>query len=340
MTKKTLVLTFLILVSAESFAQHKLKRFEFPEFGISMPFFAESVKSIQNAGKTGEAVVYSYLSNKQNQSIAATMTLYSKIGCMPVDTFYNQMERFSAYAEGKPEMFRPLHRISHSYYLGWSFFEAIFTSDKDSENIFRNTQAFYNGSQMLIVDMVSINENSSDLGKEIFMEPGYQSILRPLELKSIGLRLKIRGNVASRFDEKEKRYYLGRCDRLGTLYPMVTFEVVTGEPSALVLAEAATQRQNHGFDNVSFETIEDKNKYKNIQGAIYKVITNDKSEIKGKIVHYFFKFNNLSYKASLYVPYIIDDNRVYMQSDREINAESAIEFDKRVMELLENPEKI
>ncbi|NUM71518.1 MAG: hypothetical protein HUU43_11755 [Ignavibacteriaceae bacterium] len=340
MSKKALLTSLLILFTAVSVAQPKLKRYEFPEFGMSIPFFSDAVKSLNNTGKISEYISYSYESSKNDKRIIGNMYLYTKAGCLPIDTFYNQMERFAALADGDPKRFRPLHQISHTQYLGWSYFDAILTIDKHPDNISRVVQAYYNGAQILLIDLISVNENTAEMEKEIFKDPGYRSILRPLELKSLGIRLKVRGNVAVRYAEKEKRYYLGRCDRFGTLYPVVTFESVSGDPSSLALNELAAQRKDLGFDNVRLETIDAADKFVKFKGGITKIIADDNREVKGRAFHYFFRFNDKTYKVSLYVPYIKDDNRVYFQSDREINAESAAEFDKRVMELLENLEKI
>lgn len=340
MLKKTLIISFMILITAVSVAQPKLIRYEFPEFGMSIPFFSDAVKSLNNTGKISEYISYSYESGKNDKRIIANMYLYTKAGCIPADTFYNQMERFAALADGDPKRFRPLHQISHTQYLGWSYYDAILTIDKHPDNISRVMQAYYNGAQILLIDLISVNENTAETEKEIFKDPGYRSILRPLELKSLGIRLKVRGNVAVRYGEKEKRYYLGRCDRLGTLYPVVTFESVSGDPSALALNELAVQRKDLGFDNVRLETIDAVDKLVKFKGGVTKIIADDNREVKGRAVHYFFRFNDKTYKVSLYVPYIKDDNRVYFQADREINAESAIEFDKRVLELLENLEKL
>jgi hypothetical protein len=257
-----------------------------------------------------------------------------------VDTFYNMMEQFAAKDGDNPKAFRPLLQKSHTHYLGWSFYDAMLTIDNTKDNVVRQTQAFFNGSQILIIDVVFVNEDFVKIGEEIFDEPGYQSILRPLTMPELGLRLQVRGHVTSYYDKETKSYMLGRCDRLGTLYPFVTFERVEGSPNVLALGELATQRKALGFDNVKLETVPAEGKLAKFSGGISKVVADDNREVKGRAVFYYFGFNGKTYKASLYVPYGPDDNRLVFQSDREITVETAKEMDVRVLELLGTLDRI
>jgi hypothetical protein len=159
-------------------------------------------------------------------------------------------------------------------------------------------------------------------------------------MPELGLRLKVRGHVTSYYDKATKSYMLGRCDRLGTLYPFVTLELAEGSPNVLALGELATQRQALGFDNVKLETVPAEDKLAKFSGGISKIVADDNREVKGRAVFYYFSFNGKTYKASLYVPYGPDDNRLIFQSERVITVETAKEMDVRVLELLANLERM
>ncbi|MEZ4829950.1 MAG: hypothetical protein R3C61_27260 [Bacteroidia bacterium] len=336
---KNLILLLSLLWGTQLLpAQQKLQRYEFAEFGISIPFFSEAVKTTENTGRRDARTRYHFESSEKSARIVGDMYLYSQWGCQPVDTFYNQMERYAAATTGNPRAFRPLTQKSHTHYLGWTFYDATLTVDNSRDNIVRKVQAFYNGGQTLIIDVTFINEDFSGIGKEIFDEPGYQSILRPLDLPELGLRLRIRGHVVSQYDAKEKKYYLGRCDRLGTLYPFVAVERAEGNPEMLMLGELAAQRSSLGFDNVKMENLPAEGKLSRFPGGIQKVVADEKGTVSGRAIFYFFSLNGKTYKVSLFVPYGPDDNRLFFKSDREINIETAKELDLRVTELLENLE--
>lgn len=339
----SMVKSILLLISLHLFciatAQHTLQRYEFPEFGISIPFFKEAGKSTLKGSGSQSFIQYAYNSEDKNAKIIANMYLYPEWGCAKADTFYNMMERYAATADGSPGKFRPLTQKSHTHYLGWTFYDAMLTIDNIRDNVVRYVQAFFNGSQILIIDVVFVNENFSAIGAEIFGDPGYSSILRPLDLPKIGLRLHVRGNVMAAYDSEKNSYHIGRCDRLGTAYPQVVFEQTEGDPNAWALEVLTQMRRETDFDKVKMETLPSQDKLARFPGGVISV-TADLVKENGWMRVYLFSFNGKSYKVSLIVPYGPDDNRLYFKSDREITVETAKEMDVRVLELLGNMEQI
>lgn len=334
MAKPFLLLIGLLLVCIAP-AQHTLQRYEFPEFGISIPFFKEAKKLDAKVNGSQSYIQYEYVRKDENSKIIANMYLYYDWGCSRADTFYNMMERYAATAEGNPTLFRPLTQTSHTHYLGWTFYDATLTIDNSRDNVVRKVQGFSNGSQILIIDVNFVNEDFSSIGKEIFDEPGYSSILRPLDLPKLGLRLHVRGNVTSAYDSEENSYHIGRCDRIGTIYPHVVFKQTDGDPNSLSLEVLAQMRQQTDFDKVKLETLPPEDKLARFPGGVIKV-TADLVKENGRLVTYLFSFNNQTCKVMLVVPYGPDDNRLFFKSDREITLETAKELDVRVIELLGN----
>jgi hypothetical protein len=325
-------------------AQHSLRRYEFPEFGISIPFFANADSSMKDKGKIDECIQYSYQSQKaighsgKYEKIIGSLKLFPNPGCMRADSFYNMVDRYAL--EYNDTKFRYLLSKAHTFYLGWSFFDITATVDKHPDNIVRKVQAFFNGEQLLIADVIFVNEDFNGIGKEIFDEPGYSSILRPLELPQLGLKLKVRGNVMAVYEKDEQKYFVGRCDKVGTLYPQIIFEYLDADPASAAISELGKERNRLGFENVKMETVTAKDKYAKFETDIHKIIADETGEMKGRAMLYLFKYAGKNYKVSAIVPYGPDDNRLFFESDRQISIETAKEMDIRILELLSNLEKI
>lgn len=320
------------------FAQHSLKRYEFTDVGISIPFFSSANKSTQNAGKPGEYHEYIYDKKEGKSRVFGYMRHYPNLGCMVVDSLYNWLDKFATDLDGKPKSFRPLSYSCYTMPLGWTFYNSLLAVDNHPDNITRNVQAFYNGNQLLIVMVTYINENYSIVGNEIFNEPGYESILRKVEMPEIGLKLKVRGHVVCEYVKDSKAYFLGRCDKWDVKYPYVRFEKITGDPSMNALGELGNQRNIVGFDNVRMETIPNEGKLAKFPKSITKLISDYKEDAKGRLIIYFFSFGNNTYSVFAYTIYQPNDNRMLFKQDREFNLETAEEMDKRVIELFENLE--
>ncbi|MCB9080843.1 MAG: hypothetical protein H6555_03925 [Lewinellaceae bacterium] len=328
----------MVLLPLVATAGNGLKRYEFAELGLSIPFFEDAIVSKAKNQQSSEYLLYSYEQKAGDGRIIGTMHYYKDWGCMRADTFYNIMERYAANYDGSK--FRPLTQKSTTMYLGWTFYDATLTVDKVKENVIRKVQAFFNGEQCLLVDVIFINEDFAVIGNEIFDEPGYQSILRPLRLPKINLTLLVRGHVTAAYSEGEKAYVIGRCDKLGSSYPCVMLEKVQGDPAMNALGELASARALLGFDNVTLQTVEPSAKLAQFPGGIQKVIADETGETSGRGIYYFFMLGGESYKVSLLVPYGPDDNRLFFKEDRQISQATADEMDIRVLELLGNMKRI
>lgn len=335
--KKILPLCLVLLCSASVAAQYKLKRFEFPEFGISIPFFESAKKNIQEVGTINELHLYSFEEEKPDSKIFAKIWYYPRYGCSDVSQLYDKVLEFAKKYGDNNNFFRPLLLDCTTLPFGWTFFNSLLKVDNNPTNISRKVQAFYNGAQLLMVELITVNIRPN-VEDEIFDEPGYSSILRPINLSELGLRLRVRGHVQAYYDAKQSKFFIGRCDKISDVFPFVSIEKVNGDASLVALGDLANYRNELGLGAVSIETIPNTDKLAKFSGALTRIFltfTENNAEIMASF--YYFKFNGQSYKASLMVPLVPNDDRLFYKN-AQVDAEAEKEYRTRWMEMLENLE--
>ncbi|KAB2907827.1 MAG: hypothetical protein LC102_04475 [Ignavibacteriales bacterium] len=338
--RKIFFVAALLFSIVSVYPQYNIIRYEFPEYGIDLPFFKEAKKTIENKGKPNEVIIYSYSKELKKSKTKGYLKVFTKIGCQYSDTVYNSLVGYMK-AEGTNTDYYHINLMTQlTMPFGWFYFRASGWNQDKNTPVSREVQAFYNGEQLIILDLLFLKDWDNDFIKQMFDDPGYKSILRTLELKEIGLKLKVRGHVVSSYDKKSKKYYLGRCDKLGTDYPFVVFEKVEGDPGMLALSTMAEMRKETGWGNVDIETLPAEGKFAKFVGGVTKVTAKWDKDNTGRTMVYFFKFNGKTYKVSLVVKYGPNDNHMFYKDDREFSPKNVTDFDDRVKEMLENLDKM
>jgi hypothetical protein len=197
------------------------------------------------------------------------------------------------------------------------------------------------------VDIITQNLSIKDTGTEKILEdPGYNSILLPHNLEKLGIRVFTKGNVASAYDNENRLYKLGRCDKFTEYYPHVAFEETQFDPETdaeLVFDEL------DNLDNISdnsMESLGTGGKLTRIKDEVFRISflttfsTNDNKEMKSRGIVYFFTFNNRHYRATIHIPFVKDDGIEHWLHDNEFTEKSAPLFEERLIEILNTIEKL
>lgn len=331
-----LLLAFTVPVNA----QFSTKTLEFPEYGFKIPFFSDATRTVHNPGTESEQIEYRF-EYSGNGNLFAFLRIFPRVGCLSADSLYSQSERYVKQNPEKP--FRMLHATGNTYPFGWTgyFASAVIDDTRGSHLATREVQTFLNGRVLFMVDIISQGTSFADETRPILEEPGYNSILLPHDLTGLNLRLYSRGHVVSRYEPTEKKYYLGRCDKLGTTYPHATLERLEADPASTALNALANARQTAGISGAALEELPNTNRLNRLTGTTYRLSYNlESAGIAGQRVHYFFTFQGRHYLATLTVPFMADDNRVYWYQDNAINEESVVLFEDRLLDMLGTLEKI
>ena len=339
-----LILFALLFIPAfASKAQFETKLYEFPEYGFRIPFFARATRTVHHAGSPSERIDYHFTHEKQGK-IFAWLRIYPNSGCVTADTLYNQSERYVKQYNGKPNTFRILTSNGNTYPFGWTGYFATAVVDKPGGSGYlasREYQGFTNGRMLFVVGIVTQEYGFGEEIKPILEEPGYTSILMPHDLSELNLRIFTRGNVTSRYVASEKKYYIGRCDKLGTTYPFATLERLSADAASSALGYLGEARQMPAASQAEVKEMANEGDFARLTGKVYRVSYLLKDEnAAGQVLSYFFTFNHSAYAATLVVPFVKNDDRVYGYQDNEIRAETVPLFDQRLREMLGTLEKI
>lgn len=323
-------------------AQFQTQVYAFPEYGFQIPFFQKVTRTLHAAGTPQERIEYA-LADSSHGKLYAFLQIFTQAGCLPVDTFYRQASQYvTHHASGAP--FRILDAQGNTYPFGWTGYFATAAIDGPYPGNFvatRDFQAFLNGQVLFIVDIISQGYNFSDVVKPILDDPGYHSILLPHELTELNIRLFTRGNVASHYDPHTHTYYLGRCDRLGTVYPHATLARLDSDPASESLQLMGQLRLRDDVRDTQVETLAPQGPLSRLSGTVYRVSYHEATpDGEGQVIHYLFTFEGSAYRASLFVPFGPDDNHVYGYQDNAIDAEDAARFDERLQAILGTLERI
>ncbi|GAB4405232.1 MAG: hypothetical protein OHK0039_06010 [Bacteroidia bacterium] len=323
-------------------AQFETRLYEFPEYGFKIPFFADAKRTVHDAGTPSERIDYTFAYTSQGK-LYAWLRIYPQIGCLSADTLYSQSERYVRHYENNIA-FRILTSSGNTYPFGWTgyFATAVVDAASGSGHIAsREYQGFINGKVMFMVDIVTQEHSFADEIYPILEDPGYNSILLPQDLGELGLRISTRGNVTRRYEPSEKKYYIGRCDKLGMVYPFATFARLDSDPASAALAYLGEARQMADADDVRIETLPAEGNFSRLSGQVHRLsyhLRDDSAE--GQVLLYLFTFDSNHYVASLVVPFVQDDNKVYWYQDNEITAETVQRFDERLREMLGTIERL
>lgn len=339
---RSLSLAFSLLLALPAWSQFDTKLLEFPEYGFKIPFFTSATRTVYNAGKPGELIEYAF-QYTQKGKLFAFLRIYPRVGCFQADTMYAQFERFTRNYDNNPAAFRILTSNGNTYPFGWSGYTATAVIDgpRSSPIATRDIQAFTNGKVMFSVDVISQEFNFADATKPILEDPGYNSIFLPHNFTELNIRIFTRGNVGSQYEASEKKYYLGRCDKIGSLYPYATFERLGAGPASAALGLLGEARQTSGVSDAKVEDFAPEGKFSRMTDKVYKVSYRfEVPDATGQMIHYCFTFNNSHYLASLVVPFVKDDGKIYWYQDNEFTEESVQLFDERLQEMLGGMEKI
>jgi hypothetical protein len=340
---RLLILTLLLALGFSSQAQVETKLLEFPEYGFRIPFFAGAARTVYDGGTPAERIEYVFSYDKKGK-LYAWLRIFPNSGCITADTFYRQSERFVKQYDGKPGTFRILTSTGNTYPFGWTGYFATAVIDKPGGSghlAAREFQGFTNGRMMFMVDIITQEYSFADETRPILEEPGYTSIRIPHDLTGLNLRVFTRGNVASHYEASEKKYYLGRCDRLGTVYPFATLEGLSADAASAALGYLGEARQMAGASLAKIQELANEGDFARMTGKVYQVSHPLKDEnAAGQVHSYFFTFNNRAYAATLVVPFVKNDNQVYGYQHNEIDAETVPLFDQRLRELLGTVESI
>ncbi len=339
---RSLSLAFSLLLALPAWSQFDTKLLEFPEYGFKIPFFTNATRTVYNAGKPGELIEYAF-QYTQKGKLFAFLRIYPRVGCFQADTMYAQFERFTRNYDNNPTAFRILTSNGNTYPFGWSGYTATAVIDgpHSSHIAARDIQAFTNGKVIFSVDVISQEVNFSDVTKPILEDPGYNSIFLSHNFTELNIRIFTRGNVGSQYEPSEKKYYLGRCDKIGSLYPYATFERLDADPASAALGLLGEARQTSGVSDAKVEDFVPEGKFSRITDKVYKVSYRfEVPDATGQMIHYCFTFNNSHYLASLVVPFVKDDGKVYSYQDNEFTEESVQLFEERLQEMLGGMEKI
>ncbi len=339
-TSRLFVFFYCLALGVPSLAQFETKVLEFPEYGFNIPFFTKATRTVYDAGKTGERIEYTF-SYKGKGTLFAFLRIYPNAGCLPADSLYSQSERYVR--QYQDNTFRILTSHGNTYPFGWTgyFATAVVDGPGTTHLATRDVQAFVNGKVLFMVDIITQQVGFRDETKPILDDPGYNSILLPHNLTELNIRLFTRGNVKSQYEASEKKYYFGRCDKLGTIYPYATFARLDSDPGSKALAVLGEARQTPGASDAKVESFPAEGTFSRLTGKVHLVSYRMKaSDGEGQMLHYFFSFNNSHYEARLIVPFVKDDNKVYWYQDNAFNEKSVPLFDQRLRDMLGTIEKI
>lgn len=339
-TSRLFSLCFCLALGIPCLAQFETKVYEFPEYGFKIPFFTKATRTVYEAGKPGEYIDYTF-SYTEKGKLIAFLRIYPNAGCLPADSLYSQSERYVR--QYQDNTFRILTSHGNTYPFGWTgyFATAVIDGPRSTHLATRDVQAFVNGKALFMVDIITQEFGFPDETKPILDDPGYNSILLPHNLAELNIRLFTRGNVKSQFEASEKKYYFGRCDKLGTTYPYATFARLNGDPGSMALSVLGEARQTPGASDAKIESFPAEGAFSRLTGKVHLVSYRLKeSAAEGQMLHYFFTFNNSHYTAHLVVPFVKDDNKVYWYQDNEFTEKSVPLFDQRLRDMLGTIEKI
>ena len=348
---RILILTgiFLTFLISSITSQYATKMYEFPQYGFKIPFYTDAKVKTVNKGTANEFIQYEHLVDKNNTLLYASFRIFTTVGCFRADSLYAVSERYVKQYQEKTDFFRILNLNGNTYPFGWSGFTATAVVDKNnsnSNNIYRDYQAFSNGRVVFDVDIITRNIATTEIGKkQILDEPGFSSILTPHSLEKLSIKLFTKGNVTSAYDNENEKYIFGRCDKLSEHYPFFEIKLSEYDPDAEVDFLLAHLEDLETVSDYDAELYEAK-KLTRISGDVYRAtILNNETyqngqKITSRIIIYYFTFNDLSYRISLIVPFVKDDGKVYWHQNNEFTESSVPLFEERLIEILNTIEKI
>lgn len=321
-------------------AQFETKLYEFPKYGFQIPFFVKHKQFHTNKGKPDELIEYIFEDTLKRRTYAR-LAIYPNVGCTVSDSFYAQSERYVKYHPQRP--FRITTSAGVTYIMGWMEFSANATVDipggGPSKPPYREVQCYTNGRVMVLIDIIWQEEGYVKEYKRIMEDPGFRSILLPVPMPAIQLKFFVRGNVTSLYEAKEKTYYLGRCDKLGTMYPYVTVRRIDGSVASNALATLGEARKTPGISDAKLETKENQGPLSKLDGPLHSVSYQlSATDSKGMRVHYYFSFRQKIYELMLSLPFMPNDNKLYWWQKNEFTTEHLPIFDERIVEWLQTME--
>lgn len=176
---RILILTgiFLTFLISSITSQYATKMYEFPQYGFKIPFYTDAKVKTVNKGTANEFIQYEHLVEKNNTLLYASFRIFTTVGCFRADSLYAVSERYVKQYQEKTDFFRILNLNGNTYPLGWSGFTATAVVDKNnsnSNNIYRDYQAFSNGRVVFDVDFLLAHledlETVSDYDADLYEE--------------------------------------------------------------------------------------------------------------------------------------------------------------------------
>jgi hypothetical protein len=332
-----IVIAVCLLVPFWASAQFDTKTYEFPEYGFSVPFYAAAAKNT-----TTDYIEYNFEQGSSDK-LFASLRIYPNFGCDRPDSIYSYFYRYTKTFQDNTEAFQLLSAWGRTSALGWSMFDAMAKNDSGKYTS-RSVKVIYNGKMLAVLDIVTQIMGSSYKGTNVdeivdnfFKNP----IPEPYVIEPLNLKLLLNGNLRGEYQQEEKRYYLSRCDKLGTEYPYVTFEYALKSPQEMefdLLEIIEFNPEVEDFDTKKIYAVE---QFSHIKGSIYQVSIKLNSELgAGQKIYYFFNFNNRNYQICITVPFVQDDGMETLSISNQFDEDSAEIFAEKIEELISKIQKI
>ncbi len=342
-----ILLAFTLIFSAQ--AQEKkffLKEYSFDKYGFKIPFYSRAELNKTNVGKSNELVEYRFTSEEKYKYLYASLKIYPNAGCWNVDSFYTMAKRYAEILNDVPDAFRVYMFFSGSGTFGWSYIYLTggdnYQKYKKDDRYSREVLGATNGKVAFLVDIISSGYNETENEKQIIRDPGFSSLPLPVTLDKYKLKMDLKGNVTAAYNDKDKSYWIGRCDRLGTVYPYARLvKMGAPVPESEINKYLTSLKGDNKKTKVEYSEITNDTLFKNMKGKVFrvayqeKVKYDEKTEAQTQYVLYFFTVDGIGYKTELYIPFVKEDNMVMLKSDQgEINEKYVPGYESRLREFI------
>ncbi|OQY91906.1 MAG: hypothetical protein B6D37_15640 [Sphingobacteriales bacterium UTBCD1] len=343
-----ILLAFTLIFSAQ--AQEKkffLKEYSFDKYGFKIPFYSRAELNKTNVGKSNELVEYSFIYSTKYEYLGAKLRIYPNAGCQRVDSFYASVERYAKAMDSVPDAFGVYMSGSYTGPFGWTYYRLSggdnYQKYRRDYRYSRDILAATNGKIIFIADIIVSKLDENKNVKQILDEPGFSSLPLPVTLDKYKLKMDIKGNVGVEYNNEDKAYWIGRCDKLGSVYPFAKL-VKTGAPvpESEINKYLASLKNDNKKTKIEYADISKDTLLKNINGKISRIsyqekinYNDEKAETQTQVVLYFFTINGIGYKTELYVPFVKNDNiRILDKEVNNIDEKSVPGFESRLREFI------
>ncbi|MCZ2458471.1 MAG: hypothetical protein LC128_02500 [Chitinophagales bacterium] len=342
-----ILLAFTLIFSAQS--QEKkffLKEYSFDKYGFKIPFYSRAELNKTNVGKSNELVEYSFIHSTKYEYLGAKLRIYPNAGCQRVDSFYASVERYAKAMDSVPDAFGVYMSGSYTGPFGWTYYRLSggdnYQKYRRDYRYSRDILAATNGKIIFIADIIVSKLNEDKNVEQILDDPGFSSLPVPVTLDKYKLKMNLKGNVTATYNDKDKSYWIGRCDRLGTVYPYARLIKMPSPPSESEINKyLASLKSDAKKTKVEYSEITSDTLLKNMKGKVFrvayqeKVKYDEKTEAQTQFVLYFFSVDGIGYKTELYIPFVKEDNMVMLKSDQgEINEKYVPGYESRLREFI------